>query len=91
MIGSNVYKSYQSHVLGYTVRDKSTQFTTSEFVDHIHTEVRAFVTGSSDFMAPYQYSNAVSSLNFTKNNNTFNFGNEENYPVHTSVQYFIKY
>ena len=91
VIGGNVYKSYQSPVLGYTVRDKSTQFTTSEFVDNINTQVKSVVTGSSDFMATYKYSNAISSLNFTKNSNTFNFGNEENYPVHTSVQYFIKY
>jgi microcystin-dependent protein len=84
-------KTYTSPVLGTTLNDKSTQFTTSEFVDHIHTEVRSFVTGSSDFMAPYQYSNAVSSLNFTKSSNTFNSGNLETHPVHTSVQYFIKY
>ena len=91
VIGGNVYKSYQSPVLGYTVRDKSTQFTTSEFVDNINTEVRSVVTGSQALGNIFQSTNAISSLNFTKNNNTFNFGNEENYPVHTSVQYFIKY
>lgn len=84
-------KTYTSPNLGTTLNDKSTQIITNEFVDNINTQVKSVVTGSSDFMATYQYSNAISSLNFTKSSNTFNSGNLETHPVHTSVQYFIKY
>ena len=91
VIGGNVYKSFQSPPLGYTVTDKSTQIVTSAFVDNITTEVKSVVTGASGYVGSLQYSNAISKLNFTTNSNTFNFLNSETHPANASVQYFIKY
>jgi hypothetical protein len=89
--GGPIIKSYQSPNLGTTVIDQSTEFNTSFFVDNINTQVQSVVTGSSAYVGTFSYTNAISSLNFTTNNNGFNYGNQETHPVHTSVQYFIKY
>jgi microcystin-dependent protein len=89
--GPIVFKGYTAPDLGKTVIDQSTEFTTSSFVDNINTQVKPVVTGSSAYVGTFSYTNAISSLNFTTNNNGFNYGNQEVHPVHASVQYFIKY
>jgi microcystin-dependent protein len=89
--GPVVFKNYSAPDLGKTVIDQSTEFTTSAFVNDIQTEVKSVVTGSSAYVGIFSYTNAITKLNFTTNNNGFNYGNQETHPVHASVQYFIKY
>ena len=84
-------KTYTAPALGTTLNDQSTSFSTSNYVDNINTQVRSVVTGGSNNIGTFTYSNAISSLNFTTANNSFNNGNNETFPVHMSVQYFIKY
>ena len=89
--GAIIFKGYTAPELGRTVVDQSEELITSSFVDNINTQVKQVVTGSSAYMGTFSYTNAISSLNFTTNNNGFHYGNQETHPVHASVQYFIKY
>ena len=89
--GAIIFKGYTAPELGRTVVDQSEELITGNFVDNINTQVKQVVTGSSAYMGTFSYTNAISSLNFTTNNNGFNYGNQEVHPVHASVQYFIKY
>jgi hypothetical protein len=82
-------KQYVSPPLGIYVVDKSVQ--PSNYVTGITQNVRSFVTSASLIGAPsynFNYSNAVASLQYTTANES---GVVESAPVHTSVQYFIKY
>ena len=88
--GPIIFKGYTAPDLGKTVIDQSAELITSAFVDNINTQVKSVVTGSSAYMGTFSYTNAISSLNFTTNNNGFNYGNQETHPVHASVNYFIK-
>ena len=84
-------KTYTAPSLGTTLNDQSTYFSTSNYVDNINTQVRSVVTGSSGSIGTLSYTNAISSMNFTTANKSFNNGNNETFPAHASVQYFIKY
>jgi len=95
--GSNtpVAKIYQSPALGYIIPDQAQEINTSDYVSSINTEIKTFVTGASPFIgAPaysFQYANAVASMNYNTAHDSLNIGNTETHPVHTSIQYFIKY
>ena len=93
--GGAIQKTYTSPALGQIFPDETTQSTTKPFVDNITTTVRSFVTSVSSVLGPptynFNYSNAVASMQFTASSETINNGFTETFPVHTSVQYFIKY
>ena len=92
--GNAVGKTYTSPALGTTYADETQEITTSDYVNQINQEVKTFVTGGSGFGGNsfnFNYANAVSSLNYTVNHDTINRGHVETFPVHTSIQYFIKY
>ena len=82
-------KQYTSPPLGAYVVDKSVQ--PSNYVTGINQNVRSFITSASLIGAPsynFNYSNAVASLQYTTANES---GIVETFPVHTSINYFIKY
>ena len=82
-------KHYSSPGLGVFVVDKSVQ--QSKFVNDITQRVRSLITSASLIGAPsysLNYSNAVANLQYTTETDT---GVNETFPVHTSIQYFIKY
>jgi microcystin-dependent protein len=82
-------KQYSSPPLGAYVVDKSVQ--PANYVTGITQNVRSFVTSASLIGAPsynFNYSNAVASLQYTTANES---GVVETFPVHTSINYFIKY
>ena len=89
--GNPVGKNYTAPNLGTTLCDQSIQTTTSTYVNNVSTQVKTVVTGLTGNIGTYQTSNALSSLNFTTSNDVFNYGNDNTFPVHASVQYFIKY
>ena len=82
-------KNYASPGLGVFVMDKSVQ--PYDYVNGITQTVRSFVTNANAFGPPnynFDRSNAVASLQYTTASNN---GVVETFPVHTSIQYFIKY
>jgi microcystin-dependent protein len=94
--GSNtaVQKQYTSPALGTIFPDESAQITTSNYVNSINQTVKSFITSANAFGPPnynFNYSNAVASMNYTTGSDTLNIGHTETFPVHTSIQYFIKY
>jgi microcystin-dependent protein len=92
--GNAVAKTYSSPPLGVTYADETQQTTTSDYVNQINQEVKTFVTGGSGFGGNsfnFNYANAVASLNYSVAHDTLNIGHVETFPVHTSVQYFIRY
>ena len=89
--GQPLMKRFIAPNLGTTVVDQSTYFSTSNYVDSISTTSKTVVTGMSPNLASLSTTSVIGSVNYSTNNNAFNFGNEETHPVHTSVQYFIKY
>ena len=89
--GGAIQKTYNSPALGQIFPDETAQSTINSYVNNITTSVRSFVTSVNDPLIGTQKSNAVSSMQFTTSNETINIGNTETFPVHTSIQYFIKY
>ena len=93
--GGAIQKTYTSPALGQIFPDETTQSTTKPFVDNITTTVRSFITSVSSILGPptynFNYSNAVSSMQFTASSETINNGFTETFPVHASINYFIKY
>ena len=89
--GNPVGKYYTAPNLGTTLCDQSIQTTTSTYVNNVSTQVKTVVTGLTGNIGTYQTSNALASLSFTTANDVFNYGNDNTFPVHASVQYFIKY
>ena len=90
--GNPVGKNYTAPTLGTTLCDQSIQATTNTLTPNI--QVKTFVTGGTPMFSPsytFQYSNAVSSLSFDMSLDYTNYGNDNTFPVHASVQYFIKY
>ena len=90
--GAPVGKNYTAPSIGTTLVDQSIQTTTNTLTPNI--QVKTFVTGGTAMFAPsytFQYSNAVSSISFDSTLDYTNYGNDNTFPVHTSVQYFIKY
>ena len=82
-------KNYSSPPLGIFVTDKSVQ--PSDYVNGISQTVRSFITNANVFGPPnynFDKSNAVASLQYTTASNN---GVVETFPVHTSINYFIKY
>jgi microcystin-dependent protein len=82
------YKNYVSPPLGTFVKDKSV--IPSTVVTSINQSVKSFLekANSTIIGVSFTSSNAVSSLNYTTESNN---GVVETFPVHTSIQYFIKY
>ena len=89
--GQPLMKRFIAPSLGSTVIDQSTYFQTSNYVDSISTTTKTVVTGMSPNLATLSTTSVIGSVNYTNTNDFFNLGNEETHPVHTSVQYFIKY
>jgi len=92
--GGAVQKTYNSPSLGTIYTDETIESTTSNYVTGINQEVKSFITSANGFGAPnynFNYSNAVASLNYTTGNDRLNIGHTETFPVHTSINYFIKY
>ena len=94
--GSNtaVQKMYSSPNLGTVYPDEAAQIQTNDYVNQINQQVKSFITSANAFGPPnynFNYSNAVSSLNYTTAHDTININHTETFPVHTSIQYFIKY
>ena len=89
--GQTLMKRFIAPSLGSTVIDQSTYFQTSNYVDSISTTTKTVVTGMSSNLATLSTTSVIGSVNYTNTNDFFNLGNEETHPVHTSVQYFIKY
>jgi microcystin-dependent protein len=92
--GGAVQKTYNSPSLGTIYTDETAQSTTSNYVNGITQEVKSFITGGNAFGPPtynFNYANAVSSLQYTTGHDTINNGYTETFPVHTSINYFIKY
>ena len=92
--GGAVQKTYNSPSLGTIYTDETIESTTSNYVNGINQEVKSFITSANGFGAPsynFNYSNAVASLNYTTGNDRLNIGHTETFPVHTSINYFIKY
>ena len=90
--GAPVGKTYTAPSIGTTLCDQSIQTTVNTLTPNI--QVKTFVTGGTAMFAPsytFQYSNAVSSISFDSTLDYTNYGNDNTFPVHTSVQYFIKY
>ena len=82
-------KTYVSPPLGGFITDKSVQ--PSDYVNSITQSVRSFITNANAFGPPnynFDKSNALASLQYTTASNN---GVVETVPVHTSIQYFIKY
>ncbi len=88
VIGSPA-KHYSSSPLGVFVTDKSVE--PSNNVTSINQSVKSFLerANSNVIGLSFTTSNAVSSLNYTTASN--NGVVVETFPVHTSIQYFIKY
>ena len=85
-------KTYTAPDLGTTVLDKMSSFETNVYVDNITTGVTRVVTGSTTSgVNGFHTANVIGNVNFSTSFNAWNYGNNENRPVHTSVQYFIKY
>jgi microcystin-dependent protein len=89
--GQPLMKRFIAPSLGTTVIDQSTYFQTSNYVDSISTTTKTVVTGMSPNLATLSTTSVIGSVNYTNTNDFFNLGNEETHPVHTTVQYFIKY
>jgi microcystin-dependent protein len=81
-------KTYVSPPLGIFVKDKSVF--PSTVVTSINQNVKSFLERANNNVIGISFtsSNAVSSLNFTTESNN---GVVETFPVHTSINYFIKY
>jgi len=82
-------KNYISPGLGLFVKDKCVQ--PSNYIDGITQSVKSFITSANAFGPPnynFNYSNAVANLQYSTASDT---GVVETFPVHTSIQYFIKY
>ena len=81
-------KQYTSPPLGAYVVDKSVQ--PSNYVTSINQNVKPFLEKANSTIVGVSFtsSNAVASLQYTTANES---GVIETFPVHTSVQYFIKY
>ena len=84
-------KSYTAPDFGTTVNDQSTYFSTSNYVNNITTNNKTVVTGISPNIGTLSTTSVVGSLNVSTSNNSYNDGNNETFPAHMSVQYFIKY
>ena len=92
--GNAVAKTYNSPPLGTIFPDETIQSTTSSYVNSINQEEKSFITGANAFGPPtysFNYSNAVASMNYTSGNDILNMGHVETFPVHTSIQHFIRY
>ena len=92
--GGAVQKTYNSPSLGTIYTDESIEVQTSNYLNSINQEVKSFITSANAFGPPnynFNYSNAVASLNYTTGNDRLNIGHTETFPVHTSINYFIKY
>ena len=92
--GNAVAKTYTAPPLGTIFPDETQQITTSSYVNSINQQVKSFITSANAFGPPnynFNYSNAVASLNYTSGSDILNNGHTETFPVHTSIQYFIKY
>jgi microcystin-dependent protein len=89
--GAAIFKNFQAPDLGRAVPDQSAYFSTGNYVDQISTQTRTVVTGSPILLGNYSTANVISSLDYTTTNNSYNFGNPDVHPAHTSVNYFIKY
>ena len=88
LVAGTPAKQYSSPGLGIFVVDKSVQ--SSDSINSINQTVRSFITSASAFGSPnynFNYSNAVANLQYTTASNNVT----ETFPVHTSIQYFIKY
>ena len=81
-------KQYSSPPLGIFVTDKAVQ--PSNYVTSINQNVKSFLerANSTIIGVSCTSSNAVSSLQYTTASDN---GVVESFPVHTSIQYFIKY
>ena len=85
-------KTYTAPDLGTTVLDKASSFETNRYVDNITTGTATVVTGSTvSGLNGFHTTSVVGNVNFSTSFNIYNYGYNENRPVHTSVQYFIKY
>ena len=84
-------KWYTASDFGTTVNDQSTYFSTSNYVNNITTNNKTVVTGISPNIGTLSTTSVVGSLNVSTSNNSYNDGNNETFPAHMSVQYFIKY
>ncbi len=89
--GGPIIKQYAAPPLGTTVIDQSTFFETSNYIDSISTTTKTVVTGMSPNLATLSTTSVIGSVNYSTSNNFYNPGNQETHPVHTTVQYFIKY
>ena len=92
--GGAVQKTYNSPSLGTIYTDETIESRTSDYVNGINQTVKSFITSANAFGPPnynFNYSNAVASLNYTTGNDRLNIGRTETFPVHTSINYFIKY
>ena len=93
--GNAVGKTYTSPPLVTTYADETQQITTSDYVvNQINQEVKTFVTGGGGFGGNsfnFNFVNAVASLKYNVEHDAINMGHVETFPVHTSIQYFIKY
>jgi len=90
--GGAIFKNYQAPDLGRTVVDQLTYFSTNVYIDSISTGNKTVLTGSTlSGTTGFQTTNVVGNIDFSSSSNAYNFGNQESHPVHTSVQYFIKY
>jgi microcystin-dependent protein len=88
LVAGSPAKQYSSPGLGIFVVDKSVQ--PSNYVTSINQSVKSFLerANSNIIGLSFTTSNAVSSLQYSTASDT---GVVETFPVHTSIQYFIKY
>ena len=67
-------------------------FETNVYVDNITTGTTTVLTGSTvSGTSGFYTTSVIGNVNFSTSFNIYNYGNNETHPVHTSVQYFIKY
>ena len=85
-------KTYTAPELGTTMVDKMSSFETNVYVDNITTGTKTVLTGSTvSGTSGFYTTSVIGNVNFSTSFNIYNYGNNETRPVHTSVQYFIKY
>ena len=82
-------------LLGTIVPHQNEEIITANYIYQINQDdVKSFVTGPKPFQLPsssFNYSNGLASISYNPSYDTINAGNTETFPVHTSIQYFIKY
>ena len=85
-------KTYTAPELGTILVDKMSSFETNVYVDNITTGSKTVLTGSTiSGLSGFYTTSVIGNVDFSTSFNAYNFGNPETHPVHTSVQYFIKY